>query len=118
MSFDQGTCQRGARPRGCRTRACTFRPGCCSPGSLPFATRRGQSRQRLMTDRFSFSVDGRAVSRSFRARFVLSATAMLVRPSFVALAMLAAFAAPAFAQPEGDQPAEAEMPQEPPPPAP
>jgi maltoporin len=58
-----------------------------------------------MGDPLKFSVDGRAESRSVRARFVLTANAMLVRHSFVALGVVAAMAAPAFAQPEGDQPA-------------
>jgi maltoporin len=59
-----------------------------------------------MADPLTFSVDGRAARRSFRARFVLTTGAMLVRPSFVAFGIVAAIAAPAFAQPEGDQPAE------------
>jgi hypothetical protein len=50
-----------------------------------------------MPDRFSFSVDARDVWRSLRARFVLSANAMLVRSSFVAFGLVA-ITAPAFAQ--------------------
>ncbi len=78
--------------------------GVLFPGSVANRNERRAGSQRPMPNRFTFWPHTRAAAASTRARFVLTALAMLVRPSFVAFGMLAAIAAPAYAQPEAPPP--------------